>query len=150
MLELNEQNFDQAVKENEQMLVFFYREKGCSFCDKMKPVVEEYSKNRPFTVAKYALGQVPDSVNEKFPIEPFPTFYAFQKGQVIGKTEGVKTAQELDALFNPRPKVVPVEEAPLAMLLNDEIKIMDMVYPMLQDLKKIQAEIKKRRDAFNG
>jgi len=150
MLELNEKNFDQAINENESILVFFYREKGCPFCDKMKPIVEEYAKNRPFAVAKYALGQAPDSVNERFPIERVPTFYAFQKGQVIGKTEGVKKEKELDALFNPQPKIVPVEEASLAMLMNDEAKIMDIIYPMMQDLRKIQAEIKKRKEIFNG
>ncbi|HND36770.1 MAG TPA: thioredoxin family protein [Nitrosomonas sp.] len=148
MLELNEQNFDKALQENEQLLVFFYREKGCSFCDKMKPVVEKYAETRPFTVAKYALGQTPDSVNEKFPIERFPTFYAFQKGQVISKLEGTQTEAKLDSMF--APKIVPIEEAPLSMLLNDEVKLIDAIYPMMLDLKKVQAEIKKRKEIFNG
>ena len=87
IIELNEENFKQEVSAQEKILVFFYREKGCSFCAKMKPVVEQYAENN--VVGFYKLGAQPDSINEEFPIQRFPTFYAFVDGKAVGIGAGI-------------------------------------------------------------
>jgi hypothetical protein len=150
MLELNEQNFKEELSKHPQALVFFYREKGCSFCDKMKPVFE--SHNAPYIKAKYALGQAPDSITEGL-VERFPTFVAYAYGEKIAKQEGVLSGEQLDNTFNPeaiKPKQVSVKQASLAMLLSDEALLLDQIYPLMLSLKEIQAEIKARRELVNG
>lgn len=150
MLELNEQNFKEELAKHPQVLVFFYREKGCSFCDKMKPVFEEH--NAPYLKAKYKLGPMPDSITEGL-IERFPTFVSYAYGEMIAKQEGVLTGEQLDNTFNPeaiKPKQIPVKQAPMSMLLNDEALLIDQIYPLMLSLKEIQAEIKARKELVNG
>jgi len=150
MLELTEKNFKEELSKHPQALVFFYREKGCSFCDKMKPVFEAH--NAAYVKAKYALGAMPDSITGGL-VERFPTFAAYAYGELIAKQEGVLSGEQLDATFSPeaiKPTIVPVKKAPLSALLNDEALLMDQIYPLMLALKEVQAEIKARRETVNG
>lgn len=150
MLELNENNFKEELSKHPQALVFFYREKGCSFCDKMKPVFE--SHNAPYIKAKYALGAMPDSITSGL-VERFPTFVAYAYGEMIAKQEGVLSPDQLDATFNPeaiKPKQLKISEAPLLTLLTDEANLIDQIAPLKKLLKEIQDEIKFRRELANG
>lgn len=150
MLELNEKNFKEELSKHPQALVFFYREKGCSFCDKMKPVFEEH--NAPYIKAKYALGAAPDSITAGL-VERFPTFVAYAYGEKIAKQEGVLSGEQLDQTFNPesiKPKQVSVKQAPMSALLSDEALLIDQIYPLKLALKELQDEIKARRELVNG
>jgi hypothetical protein len=150
MLELNEKNFKEELSKHPQALVFFYREKGCSFCDKMKPVFE--SHNAPYIKAKYALGQAPDSITEGL-VERFPTFVSYAYGEMIAKQEGVLTGEQLDATFNLEaisPKKLTVKEAPMLTLLTDEANLVDQIAPLKRLLKEIRDEIDYRRALVNG
>lgn len=150
MLELNEKNFKEELSKHPQALVFFYREKGCSFCDKMKPVFE--SHNAPYVKAKYALGAMPDSVTQGL-VERFPTFVAYAYGEMIAKQEGVLSPEQLDNTFNPEtiaPKKLSVKEAPLLTLLTDEANLIDQIVPLKRLLKEIQDEIALRKALANG
>lgn len=150
MLELNEKNFKEELAKHPQALVFFYREKGCSFCDKMKPVFEDH--NAPYIKAKYQLGAMPDSITEGL-VERFPTFAAYAYGELIAKQEGVLSGEQLDATFNPellKPKQLSVKEAPLLTLLTDEANLIDQIAPLKRLLKEIQNEIDERRSLANG
>lgn len=150
MLILNEQNFKEELSKHPQVLVFFYREKGCSFCDKMKPVFEAH--NAPYVKAKYELGPTPDSVTGGL-IERFPTFVAYAYGEMIAKQEGVLSAEQLDKTFEPEklaPKTIAVKDAPLGILLADELKLIDQIYGLKLALNEVQDEIKKRKSVVNG
>ena len=150
MIELNEKNFKEELAKHPQALVFFYREKGCSFCDKMKPVFE--SHNAPYIKAKYPLGAMPDSITEGL-VERFPTFVAYAYGEMIAKQEGVLSGEQLDNTFNPEsiaPKKLSVKEAPMLTLLTDEANLIDQIMPLKQLLKEIQDEIKLRREVVSG
>lgn len=150
MLELNEKNFKEELSKHPQALVFFYREKGCSFCDKMKPVFE--SHNAPYLKARYALGRMPDSITEGL-VEKFPTFVAYAYGEMIAKQEGVLTGEQLDNTFNPEklvPKKLSVKEAPMVTLLTDEATLIDQIMPLKVLLKEIRDEIDFRRSLVNG
>jgi hypothetical protein len=146
MLELNENNFKEELSKHPQVLVFFYREKGCSFCDQMKPVFE--SHNAPYTKAKYALGASPDSITNGL-VEKFPTFVAYAYGELIAKQEGVLSGLQLDNTFEPEKipkKVLKIQEAPLHVLMADELNLIDQIYGLKRQLVDIQSEIKARRD----
>ena len=137
---LNELNFKKSIA-GKKIIVMFYREEGCSFCDKAKPVFESYEGNEK---GMYALGMAPDSINEEFPIERFPTFYAFENGKAVNKLEGVPTHEKLDQMF--APKVIKPEEAPMVMLINDRAILIDKIAELKTHLNNVISEIKKRED----
>lgn len=140
---LNEGNFKESIA-GKKVIVMFYREEGCSFCTQAKPVFAEYAEQSQYECAMYVLGSVPDKVNQEFPIERFPTFYAFDNGQAVNKIEGVPSFEKLDAMF--APKQLKIEEAPLSLLIQDECKLIDQVAAIKIHLNLVQAEIKKRKE----
>lgn len=144
LLELNEQNFDDEVKKYPRLLVMFYREKGCSFCDKAKPLFEEYARGADHVCAMYKIGQVPDAVNRKYPIEKFPTFYAFENGNAVNSVEGA--SQPFNEMFVRKQKVFKVQEAPLEMLMSDQMKLIDQMANIKGQLTEITREINRRRE----
>lgn len=143
IIELNEQNYNDEVPKHEKILIFFYREKGCSFCDKMKPVVEEYSKNN--VVGYYKLGQAPDSITEEL-VQRFPTFVAYYQGNMVNKKEGVMTPAQLDQMFVAKPQEVKIQDAPLVQLLQAEAELTDQVFKLRSNLIEIKNEIKRRKN----
>lgn len=155
ILELNENNFKEEILKHPKVLVFFYREKGCSFCTKMKPIVKEYAETN--VVGYYSLGNSPDSVTEGV-VERFPTFVAYVNGLAVGKQEGSMSLEQLDLTFTPEkivraaPQQAPLEisKAPLIQLLTDEANLIDQIGPMRSHLAKIQAEIKRRQKLAMG
>jgi thioredoxin-like negative regulator of GroEL len=141
---LNETNFKESIA-GKKIIVMFYREEGCSFCDKAKPIFESY---QGYEKGMYALGYVPDSINEEFPIERFPTFYAFDDGKAVNKIEGVPTHEKLNAMF--APQGLKIENASMEVLLKDESIVMDKIYPLAAHLKAIRAEIARRKEVISG
>lgn len=162
MLDVNEKNFEKEVEQSKgHVLVFFYRESGCSYCDKMKPIVDEYQKAHPeVKVVKYKLGSQPDSINAKYPIERFPTFYAFIDGVAVGKQEGAMPLEQLHLTFDPdkipakqarspqqKGEQIPLEKASLAVLLQEEANMIDAIANIKNHYLAVKKEIKRRREA---
>jgi hypothetical protein len=153
IIELNEKNFKEEVSKQDKILVFFYRETGCSFCTKMKPVVAKYAESN--VVGMYKLGQAPDSVTEDI-VERFPTFMAYEKGLAVGKQEGSMSIEQLALTFTPdkiqaksqdprQPGPLTIETAPLVGLLTEEANLIDQIGPLKEHLTKVRAEIKRRK-----
>lgn len=157
MKEITEKTFEAEVLSNEgQVLVMFYRESGCSFCDQMKPVFEQYTIDHPeITTVRYKLGQSPDSINKIYPIERFPTFYAFENGKLVGKQEGVMSIEQLHLTFTPdlipkkqpNTKQIPIAHAPMIALLEEEANLLDNISKLKQHYLEVKREINKRKAA---
>lgn len=154
MLELNEKNFKELTATG-KVLVFFYREKGCSFCDQMKPIVEGLEDLViDFDVAKYKLGAAPDTVTQGL-VESFPTFAAYEDGKLVGVQVGAMSEEKLLQTFEngfpqKKPTQIPIEKASLAQLITDEMSLIDQIGPMRKHLAKIQKEIEKRKKLAMG
>jgi thiol-disulfide isomerase/thioredoxin len=149
MKELNENTFALEIMSSKKALVFFYREKGCSFCDKMKAPFEQLAAAADFDCFRYALGSAPDSVATKELVTSFPTFAAYVDGKFVGKRTGAMPIEKVLEAFDPEPAQnpnVPVEQMPLVHLLADEAALIDLIFPVKQKLLEIQAEIKRRRE----
>ncbi len=147
MIKLTESNFRQAIAEHKKVIVMFYREKGCSFCDKMKPVFEELEESG-FVKAQYELGAAPDSITQGL-IERFPTFVAYENGEFVAKQEGVLSAEQVVNTLSPDKlpkKAIPLEKATMLQLMADEAALIDQIYPLKDHLTKIRAEIERRRN----
>lgn len=128
-------------------LVFFNMEKGCGFCDKMRPIVAEYADKHPEVEVIYETVKSYNDVPEPFP-KAVPLFVAYKDDQVMSVQKGMLPLERLEIAFEPEkipPDVVPIEKASLLQLMQDEANIIDQLQPMLKQLKKIQAEMKKRR-----
>lgn len=151
MIELNEENFKEETVQG-KVLVFFYRESGCSFCDKMKPIFEELDGD--FVKAKYKLGSGPDSITGDI-VKNFPTFAAYVDGKLVGTQEGAMSAEKCAATFvngfiESKPKQVSLDKAAYSQLLADEAFLIDQIGPMRMHLAKVQKEIAKRKKLAMG
>lgn len=142
MLLLNEKNFNEALKENPKLIVLFYREKGCSHCDKFKPIFQKYSETAEEVLGMYALGDMPDSIATAEIVKSFPTIVSYQNGQIFKVEKGANV--DLSKMFE--PVIIPIEKSTLLDLLTQEAQLIDAIFPMKQHLLKIQEEIKKRKD----
>jgi thiol-disulfide isomerase/thioredoxin len=163
ILELNEENFKKHIAEQEKILVFFYRESGCSYCDKAKPLVAEYAKDN--VVGYYRLDPVnpktgkselkPDSITSGL-VDKFPTFVAYENGLAVGKRAGATTLEQLAGTFNlgsdtskdkdvAQPGPLTIEKATLSQLVAEEYFLIDKIGPLKENLKAVRNEIKRRK-----
>lgn len=146
-IELNVKNFRDEIAKHPAILVYFFQEKGCRFCDIMKPYMEKYAEENILGV--YALGDFPDEVTKEFcPNQAVPRFWAFVDGKPVGFQSGAMPIEEVVLAFTPEkipPKQMPIEKMSMAQLITDECFMIDQIAPMMSLLKKIQKEIKKRK-----
>lgn len=147
---VDEKSFKETIEAHEKVLVFFYVEKGCPSCDKMKPVIEGLSNDHD--ILFYKCGDdlktaMPDSITQGL-VEMFPTYAAYINGKLVGRQVGEMKPEQVLLTFTPDlipKKLKSIEELPLVQLLTDEAAMIDQIYPMMNHLKKIQKEIKKRK-----
>lgn len=151
MLDLNEKNFAENIKEG-KTLVFFYRETGCSHCEKAKPTFEALEGD--FKKAKYKLGPQADSVTNGL-VMNFPTFGAFVDGALVGSQEGNMSAEKMAATFEAgilehKQKNVPLAQATMQQLMTDKFFLIDQIGPLRSHLAKIEKEIERREKMAMG
>ncbi len=87
-LELNDSNFDEAIKGDKPVLVDFWAE-WCGPCKMIGPVVEELAGDYEgrAVVAKVNVDENPQ-VAGKYGIRSIPTLLVFKGGQIVDKQVG--------------------------------------------------------------
>lgn len=89
--ELNEQNFDENIKDGIKFVAF--TASWCGYCQKQKPILKEIAEQNIW------IGEVdPDnnpSLVQKYGIKAFPSFLLFKDGKVIANFAGYQTKYEL-------------------------------------------------------
>ncbi len=89
--ELNEQNFDENIKDGIKFIAF--TAPWCGYCQRQKPVLKEIAQENIW------IGEVnPDdnpSLAERYGIQAFPSFLLFKEGNLIAKFAGYKSKYEL-------------------------------------------------------
>lgn len=89
--ELNEQNFDENIKDGIKFVAF--TADWCGYCQKQKPVLKEIADQNIW------IGEVnPDnspSLVQRYGIAAFPAFLLFKEGKLVGNFVGYKTKYEL-------------------------------------------------------
>lgn len=151
----DEKSLKSVIEGKQKALVFFYVEKGCSFCDQMKPIMDELSSEHD--VVFYKCGDdlrtaKPDSVTKDL-VKAFPTFAAFDQGKLIATQSGGMDAEQVLKTFTPEllpKKIKKLSEASMLELLTDEANLIDQIAPMRSHLAKVQAEIAKRKKQAMG
>jgi thioredoxin 1 len=87
-LELNDSNFDEAIKSEKPVLVDFWAE-WCGPCKMIGPVVEELAGDYEgkAVVAKLNVDENPQ-VTARFGVRSIPTLLVFKNGEVVDKQIG--------------------------------------------------------------
>lgn len=89
--ELNENNFDECIKDGIKFVAF--SAPWCGYCEKQKPILKEIAEQ------KIWIGLVnPDnnpSLVQRYGISGFPAFLLFKEGKLIGDFVGFRTKYEL-------------------------------------------------------
>lgn len=91
IVELNEKNFDQNIK-NGLKLVEFYAS-WCGYCKKERPVMEELSANNIW-IGTVDVDTNPD-LAARYGITGFPSFLLFKEGRIIAALAGYHEKSQL-------------------------------------------------------
>ena len=99
VLELTVDNFEQEVLQSDKPVLIDFWATWCGPCRMMGPVVDAFATEHP----EIKVGKV--NVDEQMPlaaafgIESIPTLVAIKDGKNVGVLVGVRTKEDLAALF---------------------------------------------------
>ena len=94
---LNDTNFEQTIKDNENVMVDFFA-KWCGPCKMLGPIVDEIaeeSKDKNVKIVKINVEESPLTA-QKFEVMSIPTIIYFKKGEVKETTMGLMPKDQLN------------------------------------------------------
>lgn len=108
VLILKETNFDEAIKQNEFILVEFYAP-WCGHCKKLKPELERAAKTLKSGEKSVPIGKVDTTtepkLGERFEVKGYPTLIFFVNGEAV-EYNGGRTDKEIVSWIQKRTGVV--------------------------------------------
>lgn len=104
MIITSEQFEAEVLKSDKPVLVKFYVEKGCKFCDQYSPIFSAFEQAHPeikcVEIGKPELKSPLDALMAKYnPKDSYPMTLSFSEGQLVGKAGGIQQEEQLLALF---------------------------------------------------
>ena len=89
--ELNENNFNENIKEGIKLVAF--TAPWCGYCKKQKPILNEIA-NQDIWIGEIDPDKNP-KITAKYGIQAFPSFLLFKEGNLIGRFAGYKSKYDL-------------------------------------------------------
>lgn len=101
VIELNDANFEQEVKNSSQPVLVDFYATWCGPCKKQLPVVDELAKEFSGK-ARIAKMNVDDGRNTsvEFAISSIPALLIFQNGKVVERLVGLHSQGQLSSILN--------------------------------------------------
>ncbi|XCP85170.1 thioredoxin [Roseburia hominis] len=95
VIELTADNFEQEVLKAEGKVFVDFWATWCGPCQMMGPVVDELAEER--SDVKFGKVNVDEQMElaRKYRVMSIPTFLVYQNGEVVGRTMGGQTKEEL-------------------------------------------------------
>lgn len=95
----NNENFDQLVLHSDKpVLVDFYAD-WCGPCRMLAPALDEIAEEHPeYRVVKVNVDEAPELAN-RYGVMSIPALFAFDKGNIVNQSLGVKPKQQLLAML---------------------------------------------------
>ncbi|HNV97028.1 MAG TPA: thioredoxin [bacterium] len=94
---LNDSNFDNFIKENNNVIVDFFAD-WCGPCKMLSPIIEELSeiyKDKDVKIVKVNVDEA-SAVSQKFDIMSIPTIIFFQDGKIKDTIIGLVTKETFE------------------------------------------------------
>jgi thioredoxin 1 len=96
VLELTKENFAQTIAAGTTLVDFWAT--WCGPCQMQGPIVEEFAeKQSSVKVAKVNVDEQPELAIQ-FGVMSIPTLIAFRDGEILNKTVGLSTIEEIEEL----------------------------------------------------
>ncbi len=96
--EINDNNFEETIKNNGKVLLDCYAP-WCGSCKMLNPVFEELSTEESgIKFCKINTDENPN-ISERFDIMSIPTVLAFENGQLKNRKTGFNNKEELKRMF---------------------------------------------------
>ncbi len=79
------ENLEKEIKERDKVFVLFYAS-WCHYCQRFKPVFEEYAKKNPQQCMSVEIDEKPELL-EEYEIEYYPAVLCFKKGKLHSRID---------------------------------------------------------------
>jgi len=99
MKEINDENFQETIQSNQIAVIDFWAQ-WCPPCVKLLPVMEKLSEENPNVLIGKANVVLNEKTTSEFGIKSIPTVLFFKDGQLVDRTMGFQTQQELQEKIN--------------------------------------------------
>ena len=96
---LTDDSFDEAIKENEIVLVDFWAE-WCSTCSSFAPIYVQISESYPNIMFAKVNTQFEQAVSARYRVQSIPTLVCFKNGEEVYRKPGAIPGGELIAIVD--------------------------------------------------
>lgn len=144
----------EVLKSDKPVLVKFFVEKGCRFCEQYTPVFSAFEAAHPeikcVEIGKPELKSQPDPIIAKYnPKDSYPTTVSFINGQFINKAGGVLNEEQLLQLLKTLQNISDEELMTQKFDLGVEIAKKDKeMFEIKNQALKVENEILRRQALF--
>ena len=99
MTKLTEENFQEEVLNYKGKVLIDFNAVWCGPCRMMEPVLRQFESENPLIKVCTVDTDEQQELTLRYDVHSIPMFLAVENGNVIGKTVGVSSKEELLSLF---------------------------------------------------
>ena len=99
MTKLTNENFEKEVLNYKGKVLIDFNAIWCGPCRMMEPVLKQFEGNNPHIKVCTVDTDEQQELTMKYDVHSIPMFLAVEDGNVVGKTVGVSSEEELLSLF---------------------------------------------------